>query len=320
MIIARRSPIALREIWPMETDFSDWLVSEDGIAMIAEDIGLTIEEPRRECRPGDYPCDVVARLQGDENHAVIIENQFGKTNHDHLGKLITYAAVNDATTAIWISETASDDHRKAVDWLNENTPPNVNFYLARIHAYRIGSSPAAPLLDVVCRPNFQVKSRPSVNGDRQVWLKDFWEDVLGDIRERNPPYRVQSPSTAHWSAITTGRSGFYMAISTMARSTKICCEFIINTSWRLDAFAQLEEQREEIEREIGESLEWLALPEMKQSRIQLQSELDPRELANREEIKKWMFEKSVAFYLAFSPRTRILQPSANAIIQPEQSE
>lgn len=116
----------VRQVWKKENDFSDWLVTEDGVALLAEELGVEIENLTRESRPGDYPCDIVGNRLGDEIHVVVIENQYGKTNHDHLGKLLTYAAVHRAMTGIWISEMISDDHRQVIDWLDENTPPNVN--------------------------------------------------------------------------------------------------------------------------------------------------------------------------------------------------
>lgn len=82
---------------------------------------MEVEEPQRECRPGDFSCDIVGHLVGDENHRLVIENQFGKTNHDHLGKLLTYAAQHTAMTGIWLSEYVADDHREVIDWLNNFT-------------------------------------------------------------------------------------------------------------------------------------------------------------------------------------------------------
>lgn len=148
-------------VWKRETDFSDWLVTEDGVAFLAEELGIEIEDLRRESRPGDYPCDLLGNLLGDENHIVVIENQYGKTNHDHLGKLLTFAAVHKAMTVIWIAEKVSDDHREVIDWLNENTLTNVNLYLVGLELFRIGNSPAAPQLDIVCRPNLTVKETKS---------------------------------------------------------------------------------------------------------------------------------------------------------------
>lgn len=245
MNIGKRQRVEnLREIWGKETDFSDWLARKDGLALIAEDIGIEIEEPHRECRPGDYPCDIVGRKVGDENHTVVIENQFGKTNHDHLGKLLTYAAMNSATTGIWLSEFVSDDHRRVIDWLNDNTPPQVSFYLAEIKAYRIGDSDVAPQLDVVSRPNLEAKiQRAASEGERNAqheWRRTLWKEVLSHIQSQSPPFNVQSPGNGQWSTITLGRSGFHISLILLHSQGKISCDFILNPSWKESAFAQLE--------------------------------------------------------------------------------
>jgi hypothetical protein len=264
---------------------------------------------------------VAGRKVGDENHIVVIENQFGKTNHDHLGKLLTYAAVNEAMTGIWISEKVSDDHRKVIDWLNDNTPPQVSFYLVELKAYCIGDSPVAPELFVVCRPNMQTKIRDKAkpeNQDRALWRKEFWEDVLSFIKEQNPPFRVQSAGVDSWSAITVGRSGFCIALSIETRSKRVCCQLIINPAWRLSAFEQLHTQREAIEQEIGSSLEWQALPDMKISRIKLYADLDPTEPSNHEEIKVWMNRQANAFYRAFPSRVQSLNADETAFLAENQ--
>jgi hypothetical protein len=313
--IARRQRIAnLREIWPKETDFSDWLVTEDGLALIAEDIGIEVEDPRRESCPGDFPCDIVGHALGDENHVIVIENQFGKTNHDHLGKLLTYASTHSAMTGIWMSEHVADDHRKVIDWLNDNTPPTVSLYLAQVQAYRIGDSPAAPQLDVVSRPNVQTKIRrgegdPALK-ERHIWRRDFWEEILEHIKAQNPPFRVQSPGANAWTNISIGRSEFTLGLTLTPKRQCIGCELYIAPSWKEEAFAQLEAQRDVVEREVGEPLQWLPLPDKKVARILLESPLDPRDPKNRDEIKKWMYKQAMAFYKAFHPRVKALRPAA----------
>jgi hypothetical protein len=311
MQIGKRERVMdLRSIWQKETDFSNWLVTEEGLQLIAEDIGLQIEEPRRECRPGDFPCDIVGQLAGDENHVVIVENQFGKTDHDHLGKLLTYASVNTAATAIWISEEVSDDHRQVIDWLNDNTPPHLSFYLAQIKAYRIGESPVAPQLDVVCRPNLEVKVQRTESGqefkERHIWRKEFWGEILSYIKERNPPFNVQRPGVDHWTSIAIGRSGFSLALLLVPRNQCITCELNFTIPWKESAFAQLHSQKAAIEHEIGSELEWLLLPGKKSARIQLKGDINPKVDANREQVKIWMNQQANAFYHAFRPRVQNL--------------
>lgn len=316
MKIGRRTQITnLRQVWPTEPDFSDWLVTEDGLALISEDIGVFVEDARRESRPGDYPADVVGHALGDENHVIVIENQFGKTNHDHLGKLLTYAAMHSAMTGIWISEHISNDHRKVIDWLNENTPSHVSLYLAQLKAYRIGDSSVAPQLDVVSRPNIQAKLQAKENSQEltqiEKWRQKVWEDILNYIRSRNPPFSVQSASDDHWSNISIGRSDFWIGLTLVPKNQRIGCELAMNPAWKDEAFNQLLAQKDAIEKELGAVLDWRPMSDRKSARVLLEVAIDPKNDDNRQAVKEWMFEKSVAFYKAFHDRVRKLKPNGN---------
>lgn len=318
MKIGKRESVGnLQGIWAKETDFSDWLVTEDGLQLIAEDLGVEIEDPRREHRPGDFRCDIVGHLVGDENHVVVIENQFGKTDHDHLGKLLTYASMNTAATAIWISEAVSDDHRTVIDWLNANTPPQISFYLAQVKAYRIGDSPVAPQLDVVSRPNFEVKvqreASSAADKERHIWRKEFWQEILPYIQSQKPLFNVQSPSTDHGSSIALGRSHFNLALLLIPRRQCIGIEVFIGPAWKDAAFAQLHEQRADIEREIGSLLQWQPRPGKKSAGIVLEAEIDPRQPENRQAVKEWLHQQAVAFHKAFKPRVAQLKATLTAL-------
>lgn len=307
----------LRSIWPTEPSLSDWLVSEEGLARIADDLGIQIEDPIRESRPGDYPCDIVGRAVGQDNHIIIIENQFGRTNHDHLGKLLTYAAMHAAMTCIWICETASDDHRKVIDWLNDNTPPTISLFLVELEAYRIGESPVAPQLKIVCRPNELAKREKTeiamAQSDTELWRKECWSDVLSFIKMKEPPFRLQSPGNDAWSSIAIGRSRFWLALLLTPKRDCIGCELAFNPDWKSSAFEQLESQKAAIEAEIGQALQWRKNEGKKMARITLEASIHPREESNREAVKQWMYEMSVAFYNAFHDRVMRLHPPANMI-------
>lgn len=306
MKISKRREVDLREIWSKETEFSDWLASEVGLDLIASDIGIEVENARRESALGDFRCDIVGHELGDEKHRIVIENQYNKTDHDHLGKMLTYAAVHDATTGIWISERVSDDHRPAIDWLNSITPANVNFYLVQIKAYCIDNSAVAPQLEVVCRPNLDVKIQRDKDkqelSNSQIWNKDFWEDILTHIKGQNPPFNLQSPGVKSWSAIAMGRTGLWLELVTESRNPCIRCEICIKATWRLAAYEQLYAQRAEIENEIGCRLEWLELRGKRFTRIGVRKEIDPKDEINRDEVKRWMNHYATTFYYAFRPR------------------
>ena len=306
--IARRTQVQnLREVWKKENDFSDWLISEEGLALISDDLGISVENARRESKPGNFPCDIQANLVGDENHIIVIENQYNRTDHDHLGKMLTYAAVHKAMTGIWIAEKVADDHRAVIDWINANTPETVSFYLAELKAYKIGDSPVAPQLDVICRPNYIVKppTGEMTQGEleRRAWRKLIWEDIHTKLRSTPKPCNLQRPGPDHWSSISIGRSGFHIEMLLTPRNKSIGVQLVISVvGWKQVAFNALEAQRQEIEAQLGVQLKWLAMPDKQSARILWEEQIDPDVPSHRELVIDWFALAVLPFYLAFRDR------------------
>ena len=147
--IGKLEKVPLRDIWKGEAkDFTRWL--EENIDTLNEALDLSLTSPEREKHTGPFNVDLTA--EDADGNRVVIECQLEKTDHDHLGKLVTYLSTFDAKTAIWICKDPRTPHAKAVDWLNESTPPDISFYLVKVEGVRIGSSPAAPLFTVIFRP------------------------------------------------------------------------------------------------------------------------------------------------------------------------
>jgi hypothetical protein len=301
----------IKTIWALETQFSDWLTTQEGIDLLAQDLEVEIENPHRESKGTNFSCDIVANIIGDANHIVVIENQFGRTNHDHLAKLLTYAAVHKAVVGIWIAEEAADDHRQVIDWLNENTPNTVSLYLAELKAFTIGTSPAAPMLDVVCRPNTTMKQGNAdyTEGEkkRRQWRLAFWTDIHDRIKAIKPPFRLQKPGEDHWSSIAIGRSGFHINMLLTPRNQSIVVELLVQPDgWKASAFDQLKLQSSEIEKEIGAPLQWRAMPDKTSARILLEEKIDPKVDANRKAVCDWFAQWTPKMFLAFQNRVKAL--------------
>jgi len=280
--ISKRTQVkSLKALWQQETHFSDWLTTQDGIDLLAQDLEIEIENPQREGKSANFSCDIVANIVGDESHVVVIENQFGRTNHDHLAKLLTYAAVHKAVVGIWIAEDAADDHRQVIDWLNENTPNTVSLYLVELKAFTIGSSPAAPQLDVVCRPNVTMKQANAnlSEGDkkRNQWRLEFWTEIHNRMKSEKLPFRLQKPSQDHWSSIAVGRSGFH-----------------------------LKAQAAVIEKEVGATLDWRPMLDKGSAKVMLEAKIDPKGDGNRKAVSDWFAVWTPKMFLAFSNRVKAL--------------
>ena len=143
----------LRKVWPHEAqDFTPWLASEDNIGSLSDAIGIDIAIDEAESSVGDFSVDIFAR-EVDTGRRIIIENQLESTNHDHLGKLITYASGKSADIIVWVVKHAREEHRSAIEWLNIHTDDSVAFFLCEIKLYKIGNSLPAVKFEVVGRPN-----------------------------------------------------------------------------------------------------------------------------------------------------------------------
>jgi hypothetical protein len=300
----------IRRVWKTEPQFSDWLISDDGLELLGEELGVEIEDAVREPRVGDFQADIVGHATGNADRIILVENQFNKTDHDHLGKLLTYATTTSAVTAIWIAEKISPDHQRVIDWLNENTPEKIDFFLVKIEAFRIAGGDPAPHFDIICRPNKAPIFPPGEEKAREIWRRAYWTEVLEFINAHNAPFRTQRPGPDAWSTIALGRAGFHMDLLLIPKRSRIGCQILITVPWKEDAFNQLSTQKEEIEKEVGRQLVWNNMEENKRASISLEEALDPDEEATKTDVHKWFLATSVAFYKAFSPRIRALrQPS-----------
>lgn len=270
MSIGKLKEIDVRELWKHEQyDFSEWLSKQSNISYLDDILGLTLTDVDREVYVGPYRCDLVAK---DETTGirVIIENQLESTNHDHLGKIITYASGLDASVIVWIVKEAKEEHQSAIEWLNNNTVKDINFFLIEIHAYKIGDSEPAPKFEVIEKPNDFVKQGNN-NNKREGLTKSeseclyFWELFNQTVVSRGKPFNPQKPSKDHWRNIAVGTSMAHVAINLINKNNYIIVELYIDNNKEL--FDKLFEQKENIESELGLKLEWDRLNTKKASRI-----------------------------------------------------
>ena len=262
MKLGKLEEVDIREVWKHEQyDFSEWLSKEGNIELLNDEIGLTLTDIQKEVFVGTYRCDLVAK---DETTGikVIIENQLEATNHDHLGKIITYASGLDANVVIWIVKEAREEHRSAIEWLNNKTTNELSFFLMEIRAYKIGDSLPAPKFVVVEKPNDFVKTaKASIdNGElnkTQIERLNFWNQFREVLISRNKPFNVGKPSTNHWYDVALGTSEANISITLVNKINSIGIEVYIRENKNL--FDKLFTVSEEIENELGFSMEWMRL-------------------------------------------------------------
>lgn len=270
MGIGKLKEVDIRELWKHEQyDFSEWLSKKENIENLNEILGLTLVDISKETYVGAYRCDLFAK---DETTGikVIIENQLEVSNHDHLGKIITYASGLDAKVVVWIVKEAREEHRSAVEWLNNNTNNNVNFFLIEIHAYKIGESDPAPMFQVVEQPNDFIKNNKSTNRDEsmnksQSQRIEFWNQFNNVVIERGKPFNIRKATTDHWYNVAIGTSDAHIDITLVNKDSLIGVELYITDNKEL--FDKLYERKDQIEQELGFTLDWRRLDNSKASRI-----------------------------------------------------
>lgn len=266
----RLEEVNIRDLWKHEQyDFSDWLSKEENIEMLGDEIGLTLTDINREVYVGSYRCDLVAKDEAT-GIKVVIENQLEATNHDHLGKIITYASGLDANVVIWIVKEAREEHRSAIEWLNNNMSKNISFFLIEIRAYRIGNSLPAPKFVIIEKPNDFVKT---VNlgmdsgelSKAQSERLNFWNKFNETLVARGKPFNVRKASTDHYYDVAIGTSDAHICITLVNKTNSIGVEIYINDNKEL--FDKLNAISDIIENELGFTMDWQRLDNKKASRI-----------------------------------------------------
>ena len=268
--IGKFKDVDVRKIWKHEQyNFSAWLAEAENLEYLNDILGLTLTDIKTEDYVGPYRCDIVAKDE-TTNDVVIIENQLEPTNHDHLGKIITYAAGLNAKYIVWIVKEAREEHRAAIEWLNNNSSQNINFFLIEIHVYQIGDSLPAPMFKVIEEPNDFIKRDKSSSKDGELNRSQserlvFWDQFNQFIIEHGKPFNVRKATKDHWYDIPIGSSDAHITITLVNKENRVGVEIYISDN--KDMFDDLFSYKEEIETEFGAKFDWQRLDDRKASRI-----------------------------------------------------
>lgn len=314
--LGKLEPVDLREYWKDEArDFTPWIASDEGLALVSEYIGMDLALIDREVSVGPFNADVLARLVQDEGHQVVIENQLGRTDHDHLGKIVTYASGLKAKTTVWIAGEFTDEHRQALDWMNENAIEGVSFFGLEISLYRIGGSPPAPQFKVVSSPNEWAKavqeSQTHNITETKMGQKQFWEELKAYMESKKTFLRLQKPPAQHWYTMAVGRSNFMISVTVNSRTGMAGCEIYMGGPSAKQAFDMMAADRANIEKEIGAELEWMRLDDKNDCRIILRRNGTISDQAQRRELLEWFKTTAEKFHRVFAPKIKALKLSTN---------
>lgn len=267
MELGKLEKIELREVWRHEAlDFTRWLARKENIALLSKEIGIDIEVIETEMSVGRYNVDIYAR-DTESNKKIVIENQLENTNHDHLGKMLVYAAGLDADIAIWVVKDVNEEHRQAIEWLNDNSFEKINIFLVKLELWQIDNSPIAPKFQVICEPNNWAKvlkqqSKDNIT-DLELRQMEYWQGFVDYAKSKDKTYISQRPSIYNWYVIRIGSTDYKIKLVHSVNSDIMRCQLeIFNDS----IYKKLEQYRTEIDNKIN-GLEWEYLEDRKVNRI-----------------------------------------------------
>lgn len=224
--------VELCDVWPHETlDFTKWLSAEPNLAILSSAVGIELELIETESSVGSFNVDIYAQEAGT-GRRVIIENQLEDTNHDHLGKVITYAAGKGAEVVVWVVARARDEHRQAIEWLNQHTDSDFGFFLVEIELWSIGDSLPAPRFSVVEQPNEWTKAIKLSEGlsETERMKLSYWTKNR-ELTQASPEFlkvfNPQKPSKDHWTTLRCGTSAYHIALLIDTQHGRIGIEFCV---------------------------------------------------------------------------------------------
>lgn len=303
MKLGELKKVDLRDVWQHEEyDFSKWLAEEKNIELLSNEIGIELVNIQTEAPSGRYSVDITAEDE-ETKRKVIIENQLEITNHDHLGKIITYASGYDADIVIWLVKDYREEHKQAIDWLNENTNSKINFFLIRVELWQIDNSPIAPKFNVISQPNDWAKALKAGKGEgqlseTQMMQLDFWSKFKRYAEENKTKLKLRKERAQHWFDISYGNSTSHLSLTINTQQNQLGCEIYIPNSKQ--TYEYLLNHKDEIEKQIGHKLEWMELPKKKASRAKLSTNADLDKEEKWQEYFEWMKSTAEQFQKVFS--------------------
>lgn len=305
--------VDLRSVWSNEaTDFTPWLSKQENLDALSEVLGMDLEAIATEQFVGPFRADLLCK-DAYTQATVLIENQLEKTNHSHLGQILTYGAGLNVKTIIWIASRFTDEHRAALDWLNEATDEGFSFFGIEIELLRIGDSAPAPQFKIISQPNAWSKNiretaqhSGELSGAKQQQLA-YWTAFREYVKEHGSSLRLQKPLPQHWTNLAIGRSNYWLCARVNTLAENISADLNIGEKNKA-GFNALYAQKDEIEREFGSPLIWNELPQKIQSIIGItKDDADIMNEADWDNQFAWLADKLEKLDKVFRRRIRELQ-------------
>jgi hypothetical protein len=316
VLVERLVEVPLREVWADEAAvFTPWLASHP--EYLSDALGMNLELVGTEVSVGPFSADVVL-VDAGSGGRVIVENYLEATDHDHLGKLLTYAAGLEGSYAVLVAKTFRPEHRTALKWLNDISISGTGFFGLEVHAVRIGASRPAIRLEIVVEPDdWQRRAREIATGqmsESQARYVDWWSEFLPAVQAAQPGWTSASkPQPVNWINLPTGRSGVRYGVSfswpTGATGYRLRVELYLDdgaTWWPI-----LTARKSEIDAAIGDDLVWEPLEDSKASRIAVYLDgVDPDNRDDWPAYRDWAIRRLEQFRAALQPMVMAATPTS----------
>lgn len=317
-MLGRLKRVALREVWRYEdVDFTPWLAEADNLEILSETLGINLELEAQERSVGPFRADILCRDRDDDSW-VLIENQLEPTDHKHLGQLMTYASGLQAVSIIWIAERFTEEHRSALDWLNEITDISFRFFGLEVELWRIGDSLAAPKFNIVSKPNDWSKEVAAAKRGQEISsdsdYRDFWSAFLEAARPRDILLPLPARSRGNYDLLIrfpkrNKFAGLRLGIS--KRDRMIGCWVFLRSAYSESLFDHLKTNRSEIEERLPGSPDWIR-EYAGLGTAQIAYRLQEQDITDRERWSTqhdWLLTHADALYRAFEPRITAIDES-----------
>ena len=298
-----------REVWAREAgDFTPWLA--ENIEELGAALGMDLELERREAGVGDFSLDLLAKDLGS-GRSVVIENQLEQTNHDHLGKLLTYAAGFDASVVIWIAKSFREEHRQALEWLNQRTDQVTEFFGVVLEVLQIDDSLPAYDFEPVVVPNEWQKTKRSqaIAGvsPRGEAYRQYFQVLIDELREKHNFTAARNAIPRNWRSFPSGTTGVSIG-AVFANDNTVRVELYIDQGdlqINKMLFDWLYNRKESIEKQLGYPLQWDRLDNRRACRIYVSGstvgQIERAEVQYLEELRRWHIKKLLEFKKVLSP-------------------
>ncbi len=298
-------------------DYTPWLASDEGLSLLSESLGQSpdwLERIDEEVRVGEFIADIICRETVHPERTVVIENQYGPTDHGHLGQILTYAAGKDALVLIWVAEKIREDHAAAISYLNQLTDPSFQAFVLEIEFWTIGDSEPAPRFNIVSKPNGwsraeKARTKAALGNltPTRKMQRDYWDAVEKQLSETGDPLTPVTAQPQSWISHGIGKSGVLLGMAMHTRENWIRAEVYLGGPNAKERFQILWEQRDEIASLLKLELDWQELPDKNDCRVAVMLEgADPNAKNDWQRQHKWLIDTASEIHKVFGPYVKRL--------------